>query len=114
MTRFYVAALTLSLALAAYAHTALKASNPTADAVVAAPKTLELEFAGDVRLTALSLTNAAGVAQHLDAVPTAIANQFALAVHGALTPGEYTVVWRAVGGDTHIVSGEFRFTVAAR
>jgi methionine-rich copper-binding protein CopC len=34
-------------------------------------------------------------------------------VHEPLAPGAYKVVWRAVGGDTHIISGEFGFTVVA-
>jgi methionine-rich copper-binding protein CopC len=72
-----------------------------------------LEFAGDVRLTSLSLTDAAGRQQPLDATPTAVGGQFAVAVREPLAPGEYHVVWRAVGGDTHIVSGEFSFTVTA-
>ena len=32
---------------------------------------------------------------------------------GPLGPGAYKVAWRAVGGDPHIISGEFGFTVVA-
>lgn len=105
--------LSSSVAWAAYGHTPLKASKPAADASLAAPKVIELEFGGDVRLTSVSLTNATGAAKHLDAVPTEIASKFALAVHEPLAPGDYKVTWRAVGGDTHIVSGEFAFKVVA-
>ena len=101
----------LALAAAANAHTPLKASVPAADASVAAPKTLELTFGGDVRLTSVALTDSAGTAKHLDAVPTAVASTFSIGVHESLTPGAYKVVWRAVGGDTHIITGEFGFTV---
>lgn len=103
----------LMLAFAAHAHTQLKASSPAADASVAAPKTVDLEFAGDVRLTSVQLSDSAGTAKHLDAVPTEVASKFSLAIHDPLAPGAYKVVWRAVGGDTHIVSGEFSFTVVA-
>lgn len=103
----------LALTAAAYAHTKLAATVPPADASVAAPRTIELRFEGDVRLTSVSLTDSAGAAKHLDAVPTETASTFALAVHEPLAPGAYKVVWRAVGGDTHIVSGEFAFTVTA-
>ena len=111
MKRLIAIAFGLALAAAAGAHTPLKASLPAADASVAAPKTLELTFGGDVRLTSVSLTDSAGTAKHLDAVPTTVASTFALGIHEPLAPGAYKVVWRAVGGDTHIISGEFGFTV---
>ena len=113
MKRFLAAAFALMLTMAAHAHTALTESAPAADASVPAPKALYLTFGGDVRLTAVSLTDAAGAAKHLDAVPTATGSKFRIVVHDALAPGAYKVVWRAVGGDTHIVSGEFGFTVVA-
>jgi methionine-rich copper-binding protein CopC len=113
MVRSIVLALGLTLAAAAQAHTPLKSSAPAADAAVAAPNTLELAFGGDVRLTSVALTDSSGAEKHLDAVPTAVASTFSLAVHDALAPGAYKVVWRAVGGDTHIISGEFAFTVTA-
>ena len=102
-----------ALAAAAHAHTPLKASAPAADASVAAPHALELTFDGDVRLTSVQLADASGAGKHLDAVPTAIARTFSLNVHEPLVPGAYKVTWRAVGGDTHIISGEFGFTVVA-
>ena len=113
MKRLLAVALGFALAVAVQAHTQLKESSPAADASVPAPKAVALTFAGDVRLTSVSLTDARGAVKHLDAVPTAIASTFSLAVHEPLAPGAYKVVWRAVGGDTHIVSGEFAFTVTA-
>ena len=113
MKHLLAAAFALTLNVAALAHTALTESVPAADASGPAPKAIYLTFGGDVRLTAVSLTDAAGAAKHLDAVPTATGSKFRIVVHDALAPGAYRVVWRAVGGDTHIVSGEFAFTVVA-
>lgn len=113
MKRGFAIVLGLALAAAAHAHTPLKASAPAANASVPAPQTLELTFDGDVRLTSVQLADAKGVAKHLDAVPTAIASKFTLSIHEPLAPGEYKVTWRAVGGDTHIISGDFGFTVVA-
>ena len=113
MTRSIMLVVSFALAAVAQAHTPLKSSAPAADASVNAPTAIELAFSGDVRLTSVALTDAGGAAKHLDAVPTAIASTFSLAVHEPLTPGAYKVVWRAVGGDTHIISGEFAFTVVA-
>ena len=113
MKRLIAFALGLALAAAANAHTPLKTSVPAADAAVPAPTSIELTFGSDVRLTALTLTDSAGAAKHTDAVPTAVASTFSLNIHEPLAPGAYKVVWRAVGGDTHIISGEFGFTVVA-
>ena len=113
MKRLIAFALGLALVLAAHAHTPLKASVPTADASVPAPKSIELTFGGDVRLTSLTVTDSAGAAKHTDAVPTTVASTFSLSIHEPLAPGAYKVVWRAVGGDTHIISGEFGFAVIA-
>src|SRR5262245_16167875 len=111
MIRTLLTVLSLVLAFAVHAHTALKSSAPEPDTTVAAPSALELTFAGDVRLTAVTLTDSGGHEKHLDAVPTAVANKFSLAIHEPLSSGKHKVVWRAVGGDTHIISGEFAFTV---
>ena len=113
MKRLLLAVLAFSALSLAYAHTKLATSTPAAGASVSAPKELVLEFGGDVRLTALSLTAASGTEVKLDPLPTAVGRKFVLAVLEPLTPGEYVATWRAVGGDTHIVSGEIRFTVAA-
>lgn len=113
MLRSITLVLGLILAVVAQAHTRLQSSAPAADASVAAPTALELTFGGDVRLTAVALTDAEGAAKHLDDVPTAIGSTFTLVIHEPLAPGAYKVAWRAVGGDTHIVSGEFAFTVTA-
>jgi methionine-rich copper-binding protein CopC len=113
MPRLVALVLGLTLAVAAQGHTPLKSSAPAADASVGAPTAIELAFDGDVRLTSVALTNAGGAAKHLDAVPTEVARTFSLAVHELLAAGAYKVVWRAVGGDTHIITGEFAFTVVA-
>ena len=107
-------ALAACTALSAYAHTPLAKSSPADGGSVAAPlDALVLEFGADVRLTALSLVDSAGAKKTLDAVPTAIAAKFTVAVREPLAPGDYVATWRAVGGDTHIISGAIRFTVAA-
>lgn len=112
MLRTLFVVLGLLVAAASYAHTKIKATLPEPDATVASPRSLTLTFEGDVRLTSVTLSDSAGVEKHIDAVPAAVANRFELAIRDALAPGKYRVLWRAVGGDTHIVSGEFEFTVS--
>ena len=102
----------LAVLPAAYAHTPLKSSEPASGATVAAPvRRITLEFGGEVRLTTVSLTDAHGTAQHIEEPPTATASKFLLGVADALAPGDYTITWRAVGADTHVVSGDIKFTV---
>lgn len=107
-------ALALSLAAAvALAHTALRKATPAdGSTVAAAPKELVLEFSEPVRLTAVSLASADGKKVDMAAVPADTVARFALPVRGAMTAGDYVVSWRAVGADTHVVSGELKFKVS--
>jgi methionine-rich copper-binding protein CopC len=113
MMKNLVGALCMVFASLAAAHTQLKSSVPAPKGTVAAPvREIELEFGGDVRLTAVVLTDGQGGQKKVADVPTKVASRFAVAVQEDLGPGAYTVTWRAVGADTHVVSGDFAFTVS--
>ena len=97
-------------AVQTHAHTYLSESTPADEAVVAvAPQEIVLGFSEAVTLTAVSIREGGGAEQPLE-FPRETDERFAVSVSD-LSPGEYIVSWRAVGADTHIVSGEFRFTV---
>ena len=111
-TRLLAIGLSL-MATVAFAHTQLSSSMPADQATVtAAPDKLELAFSEAVRLTALSLEDSAGKGYELGALPTTTQREFALSMP-ALPAGSYSVGWRAVGADAHVVSGEIHFSVAA-
>ncbi len=111
--KYLFAAVLIALATTAAAHTALVSSVPAWKSTVAGPvKELKLEFGGDVRLTAVVLTDAQGVTKKVASLPAEVGKKFAIAVEEDLAPGAYVVTWRAVGADTHVVTGEFRFKVA--
>ena len=98
--------------LQAQAHTYLSMSIPADEAVVTiAPAEIVLEFSEAVRLTAVSLREDGGAEQALEEFPGEPGERFIVGVSDLL-PGDYIVSWRAVGADTHIVSGDFRFTIA--
>ena len=102
--------------LAAYqanAHTRLSAATP-ADAAVttAAPEEIVLEFSADVRLLSVTLEASDGQAIEIGPLPEAQQTVFALPIMADLPPGDYLVTWRAVGADTHAVSGDLSFVVA--
>jgi methionine-rich copper-binding protein CopC len=101
------------IALSVEAHTPLTSSIPAEGSSVRPPlDALVLEFGSAVRLTAITLADSAGAGKKLDPIPTAIAAKFTIAVRDELSPGRYVATWRAVGADTHVISGEIHFEIA--
>ena len=109
------AALVASLGLwagAALAHAQLSASTPAHEAVLAkAPQQISLTFSAAVRLTAVSIV-ADDVNHALEVSAANAGTSFDLPVP-SLAPGVYTIRWRALAQDTHVMSGEIRFTVSS-
>lgn len=104
----------LGFAPLALAHTPLVSSIPQAEATVTAPvREIVLEFGEEVRLTALALADSGGNAIEMVSPPTEIAKAFTLAIRQDAGLGDFVATWRAVGADTHIISGEIRFNVVA-
>lgn len=94
------------------AHTRLSGSIPADGAELAAPAEIVFEFSEEVHLTAVSLLS--GDTEHeLGQLPEGASTKFSVPVAGQLAAGEYSVNWRAVSADTHIVSGDFSFVVVA-
>ena len=102
----------LVLAGAALAHTKLSSTKPADGETVAAPSEIWLIFSAPVRLTAVKIESKDGARIRVGEFPTDIRETFAVPLDDALAPGDYLVTWRSVSGDSHIVSGEFRFSVA--
>ena len=114
MSRLLTALMVGLLTLSAEAHTPLASSIPAEGSSMPPPvEALVLEFGDAVRLTALSLADAAGTAKRLDDVPSAIAAKFTIAVREKLPPGDYVATWRAIGADTPVFSGANHIKVAA-
>ena len=112
MKAFVYSALLGLMAAPAFAHSELTASMPADKASVeTAPKELMLHFSEPVRLTALAIAKP-GEAQHaLSPLPTRSQKDFSIASPG-LTNGQYTVSWRALSADAHVMTGQFAFAVA--
>ena len=98
----------------AFAHTELSMSMPADKATLATPpKEVMLHFTEPVRLTAATIQKSGDkTAQDLGPLPAAAANAFTLAVP-AMTNGGYTVTWRALADDGHIMKGELTFSIGA-
>ena len=107
----------LMLPLSAWAHAILVRSQPAKDeTVTVAPKQVDLWFNDAVRgeYKALAVIDSAGkrVDNH-DVEQGLTDGSHIYATVTDLAPGKYTVRYRVVSEDTHIVTGKFEFTVKA-
>jgi methionine-rich copper-binding protein CopC len=97
----------------AIAHTELTASDPANLAMLeAAPENISLTFSEPVRLTALTVQKQGEAKRNLGPLPAAALEHFTVAAPG-LGEGHYTVNWRALSEDTHVMTGEIMFMAGA-
>ena len=97
-------------------HLRLERSEPGADSVVTSPSEIRLFFSQSTQegATSIRLLDSAG-----EPVPTGRVEAFedlavhAVAVEHELESGRYTVAWRTMAQDGHVVRGDFAFTVRA-
>ncbi|OYX29532.1 MAG: copper resistance protein CopC [Caulobacterales bacterium 32-69-10] len=113
-----LAALTGAAALLAgapaWAHAHLVASNPSANATVAAPKTITLTFSEKLA-PAFSSFELVTAAKGKVAVKTAVSKDgksITGAPQGALAAGAYKITWKAASSDGHRMTGEIAFKVS--
>lgn len=97
------------------AHTHMEKSTPADNSVVASPPSkLELHFSEATRLTAVSIQKDGDKeSTHISALPAQPAEDVNVPLD-PLGPGKYTVSWRAVGDDNHVMSGTLHFTVSGK
>lgn len=99
-------------------HFALSKSAPEADASVPSPSEVRLWFTEEPQegTTSIRVVGAEDAGVHVDEVTKdpEEATSFAVALHGTLPAGSYTVSWRGMGQDGHVVRDSFDFTVVAR
>jgi copper resistance protein C len=107
---FLVAAALLALTTVAQAHTHLKEATPADKSVVnAAPSNVVLKFSEAAKVTALTLHKDGEADQKLTASPDTASTQ-ATATLPKLAPGKYTVNYRVISDDGHIMNGQLSFT----
>jgi copper transport protein len=111
MKTFVYSTLLSLIAAPAFAHSELTASMPADKASVeTAPKEVMLHFSEPVRLTAVAVTKAGEKQKQLSPLPKQSQKDFSIASPG-LAQGQYTVHWRAMSGDAHVMTGQFTFAV---
>jgi copper transport protein len=100
-------------AQSAFAHAELSGSTPANCAMLeSVPANLTLSFSEPVRLTALSVQKDGVARRSLGPLAAEASEEFVVAAP-MLEDGHYTVSWRALSADTHVMTGEFMFSVGA-
>ncbi len=116
---FGLLAVTLLLgAMPADLHLRLERAEPAVDGeITAAPDAIRLYFSQEpqIKLTTVKLTDGSGAEVQVgDAMAVGGDGKVvAAAVKGEMKPGKYTVVWRTMAKDGHVVRGEFAFSLRA-
>jgi copper transport protein len=114
MKTFVYSTLLSLIATPVFGHSELTASMPADKASVeTAPKEVMLHFSEPVRLTAVAVTKAGEKQKQLSPLPKQSQKDFSIASPG-LAQGQYTVHWRAMSGDAHVMTGQFTFAVGER
>ena len=107
-----LALISLFVAGAAHAHAHLVTSTPTEGSVLGTPPTaLTLTFSEPARVTALSVQREQEPKIPIHELPTVTAVTATIGLP-ALSAGAYTVSWRVVAADGHVMSSQLHFTVA--
>lgn len=101
------------IGISAIAHAHLQKSSPADNSVVTtSPPTLVLNFSEAARLTALSIQKDSEPQLKLQPPSISAAQQISVPLP-QLAPGAYSVSWRVLSDDGHVMSGTLHFTLAA-
>jgi len=100
----------LLLVATAHAHAHLTAAVPPDGSAGKAPEHIVLSFSEAARITAMTLQRNGEEPRKLTSLPAEKAARITVPLP-KLAPGRYTLSWRAVGEDSHVVPGTLHFTV---
>jgi methionine-rich copper-binding protein CopC len=96
-------------------HFALSRSVPEADAVVTSAPEIRLWFTEAAQESSVGIRLLTADSTVVETAPPARdrndARIYSVAVATPLPGGRYTVAWRGIGDDGHVVTGSFAFTV---
>lgn len=117
LRRLAVVPLAVAFPVVALFHLRLSRTEPAANAAVAAPAALKLWFTQrpELGVTTVRLLDARGTAVPTGALARAADAGAPIVVPVArpLAPGRYSVRWRTMARDGHVVDGGWSFTVTA-
>jgi methionine-rich copper-binding protein CopC len=110
-SNWWVGGVALMLALSAQAHTHLKSATPAEGSTVKSAEQIILTFSEKATVTALTLQKEGGDERKLTPPAEAATDHVSVAA-GKLEPGKYTLSWRVVSDDKHVMAGKLHFTVS--
>ena len=110
VTKWFTGAALFLLVATAHAHAHLTAAVPAEGSAGKAPEHIVLTFSESARITALSLQREGEEPRKLAPLPAEMAARITIPLP-KLLPGKYTLSWRAVGDDGHVVPGTQHYTV---
>jgi methionine-rich copper-binding protein CopC len=106
-----------SSAAAAVFHFELQKSEPAADATVKSPEAVRLFFSEAPEEGSVSIHVIAPSGEPVETGETTADEHdksvYSVPVGRALPAGSYTVAWRGIGDDGHVVRGNYSFAVSA-
>ena len=110
VTKWFTGSVFFVLAATAYAHAHLTAAGPAEGSAGKAPQQVVLTFSEAARVTSMTLQREGQEPHKLTPLPAEVAARISVPLP-RLSPGKYTLSWRVVGDDGHIVPGALHFTV---
>ena len=106
------AALTLALATPALAHSKKSMTLPEDGATVKSVEKIAIGFTMEMRVTSVKLMSGDAELAIERGVGMEAVKEFTATPEQPLGPGAYTVEWRGMSPDGHVMEGDFNFTVA--
>jgi copper transport protein len=110
LTKWVSASVQLLLVATAHAHAHLTAAVPAEGSAGKAPEQIVLTFSEAARITALTLQRQGEEPRKLTPLPVEKAARITVPLP-KLSSGSYTLSWRVVGEDGHVVPGTLHFRV---
>ncbi|WP_327086193.1 copper resistance protein CopC [Nonomuraea sp. NBC_01738] len=109
LTAILAALFVAGVAAPAYAHDALKGSDPGKNATVKTVDEVTLEFTNSVRMPFVIVRGGDG--EHQLGKPEVDGHVVKQRLKSELADGKYTIAYRVVSSDGHPIEGEIPFTV---
>ena len=110
VTKWFTGVALFLLVATAHAHAHLTAAVPAEGSAGKAPEHIVLTFSEAARITAMSLQREGEEPRKLTPLPAEMAAHITIPLP-KLSAGRYTLSWRAVSDDGHVVPGVLHFTV---
>jgi methionine-rich copper-binding protein CopC len=112
VTKWFASGALLLLVATAHAHAHLTAAVPAEGSAGKAPEHIVLTFSEVARLTVMTLQREGEESRKLTPLPAQMAARITVPLP-RLLPGKYTLSWRVVSADGHVLPGQLHFTVLA-